>query len=80
MSSDGISIDSGGDINLKAKGNINIKANKNIALETSMGDVSTKGKNITNKANMSFSAQGSVSSEIKSTGNTTVKGLMVMIN
>jgi len=80
MSSDGIVIKSGKDLTLKASGNINITAQKDITLKTSMGDVTTKGKNITEKANMSFSAQGSVSSELKSNGNTTVKGLMVMIN
>jgi len=80
MSSSGIVIKSNGDLNLKASGNINLDAQKDITIKTSMGDVTTKGKNITEKATMSYSAQASVSSEIKSNGNTTVKGLMVMIN
>ena len=52
------------DIELDAPGKIVAKANTNIDLE----------------AQASFSAQGNAQAEVKSSGTTTIKGAMVMIN
>lgn len=68
---EGILISSPKDIEIKADGNITMKA---------VGDVDVEGMNVSNKANVAFSAEGSASSELTSSGQTTVKGSMVMIN
>ena len=64
MDSNGIKIKSCMDIELDAPGKIVAKANTNIDLE----------------AQASFSAQGNAQAEVKSSGTTTIKGAMVMIN
>lgn len=79
LSDSGILIDSPKDITISAKGKINITATGNLAME-SKADVTEKGTNITHTANAAFTAKGSASSEISSSGQTTVKGSMVMIN
>ena len=67
----GILLSSPKDIEIKADGNISL---------TAVGDVSVEGMNVSNKANVAFSAEGSASAELSSSGQTTVKGSMVMIN
>jgi len=64
MESNGISLNSNGDIEIKAGGSIKVEA----------------GTSLNAKAQTSFKAQGSASSEISSTGTTTVKGSIVKIN
>ena len=76
----GILIDSSKDITLKAAGKIDITANQNITTKSSGGDVAIQGLNVNAKAQVAFSAQGSASAELKASGQTTVKGAMVMIN
>jgi len=63
MDSQGITIDSNGDITMKARGDINMD-----------------GINIAQTASAAFKASGSASAELSASGNTTVKGAMVMIN
>ena len=64
-------MDSNG-ISLNSKGNIEIKAGGSIKVEA--------GTSLNAKAQTSLKAQGTASSEISSTGTTTIKGSMVKIN
>ncbi len=64
LNSDGITIETTGDLNLKAGGDININA----------------GTNLNAEANAGFTAKGSGSAEISSSGQTVVKGSLVQIN
>jgi len=79
LSDSGILIDSPKDITISAKGKINITATGNLAME-SKADVTEKGTNITHTANAAFTAKGSASAEVSSSGQTKVKGAMVNIN
>lgn len=79
MNDSGISMDSPKDIKITAKGNVNISATSNISLKAN-ADVKVDGLNITNNAQVGFTAKGSASAEISASGQTTVKGAMVMIN
>lgn len=76
---EGILMSSPKDITIKADGKIDLQAISNIGIE-SKADVGVQGLNVSNKANVSFSAQGSASAELSSSGQTTVKGSLVMIN
>lgn len=58
---------------------VTIESAKNIILKAT-GDIKAEGINIENKASASFKAEGSGGAELKSSGQTTVKGSMVMIN
>lgn len=75
----GITLDSPKDIGISAKGKISIDAVGAIAI-SSKADVKITGLNISNSANVGFTAKGSASAELSASGQTTVKGAMVMIN
>jgi uncharacterized protein involved in type VI secretion and phage assembly len=79
MDDKGITLDSPGDINLKSKGNVNIEATSNISLKAT-SDLKGEGLNIDMSAQTGFTAKGNATAEISASGNTTVKGAMVMIN
>ncbi len=64
MTSDGITIESSGDINIT----------------TSSGDVNVEGMNITNSANSQFKGEGNGGAEISSSGQTAISGSIVAIN
>lgn len=76
---DGIYIDSAKDIVMSAKGKVTITAVGNIE-STSNADIKSQGLNINNNANVGFVAKGAASAELSASGQTTVKGAMVMIN
>jgi Rhs element Vgr protein len=75
----GILMDSPKNIVLSAKGNINISATLDITIKSS-ADVKVDGLNIENNAQVGFIAKGNTTAEISASGQTTVKGAMVMIN
>lgn len=79
MAAAGITISSAKDITLKATGKIAVQANLDIGIKATT-DLNLEGLNVNGKAQLAFSAQGTATAELKSTGNTSVKGLMVMIN
>ena len=79
LSPDGIVLDSPKDISITAKGKITIDAMDAIAV-SSQADVSVKGLNVNHEANVGFVAKGNASAELSASGQTTVKGAMVMIN
>ena len=76
---DGIFVDSAKDIVMSAKGKVTISAVGNIE-STSKADIKSQGLNINNNANVGFVAKGAATAELSASGQTTVKGAMVMIN
>jgi Rhs element Vgr protein len=79
MTSSGIELKSGKDITIEATGSINLKATSKINI-TAQQDVAVTGLNITNTANMGFTAKGNATAEVSASGQTTIKGGIVMIN
>jgi uncharacterized protein involved in type VI secretion and phage assembly len=79
LSESGIALDSPKDITLTAKGGITLDAVNAIGL-TSKADVKAAGLNIACDAQVGFTAKGAASAELSASGQTTVKGAMVMIN
>lgn len=79
MDSNGISLSSAKDITLKAKGNITMDATMKLS-GTAKQDVSLEGMNVTVKAQTHATVKGNASAELSASGQTIVKGAMVMIN
>lgn len=79
LSESGILLDSPKDISISAKGKISIEAVGEIGI-TSKADVSVEGLNVNHSASVGFVAKGNASAELSASGQTTVKGAMVMIN
>jgi len=79
LSQSGIVLDSPKDISITAKGKISLDAIGEISV-SSKADVSVDGLNINQTAKVGFTAKGSASAELSASGQTTVKGAMVMIN
>jgi Rhs element Vgr protein len=79
LSESGIVLDSPKDISVTAQGKITLDAVGEIGV-TSQADVSVKGMNVNQEADVGFTAKGSASAELSASGQTTVKGAMVMIN
>lgn len=75
----GITLDSPKDIKITAKGGITLDAVGAISI-SSKADVKTTGLNVNNEAQVGFVAKGAASAELSASGQTTVKGAMVMIN
>ncbi|MGH9562935.1 MAG: type VI secretion system tip protein VgrG [Terracidiphilus sp.] len=79
MSSSGITIDSPGNITVKATGQIQIKAQTSVAVEATT-DLSMKGLNVSAEAQVAAAVKGQAQAELSASGQTTVRGAMVMIN
>ena len=79
MDDSGITLDSAKDISLSAKGNIDLSATSGINLKAN-SDLTADGANIQLSAKAGFMAKGNATAEISASGQTTVKGAMVMIN
>lgn len=79
LSPSGISLESPKDITLSAKGSMSLDAVGAITI-TSKADVQAKGLNVTCQGQVAFAGKGSASAELSASGQTTVKGAMVMIN
>lgn len=75
----GITVESSKDLILKAKMNINIEAGSALNM-TAKTNVKTEGLNIETKAKTTLKLQGTASAELSASGQTIVKGAMVMIN
>ena len=80
MSESGIEMKSDKNITIHATQNLTLKGDMGVSIESSGGDVSIKGMNIKNDANVEFSARGSAQAELVGGAQTTIKGAMVMIN
>lgn len=79
MDSGGITLTSAKDITLKAKGGITLDATSKIS-GTAKSDISLDGMNVKVQAKMGATVKGNATAELSATGQTTVKGAMVMIN
>lgn len=79
LSANGIVLDSPKDIKISAKGGITLDAVNAISV-TSKADVKSSGLNVNCDAQIGFTAKGAATAELSASGQTTVKGAMVMIN
>lgn len=79
MDKDGITLSSAKDITLKAKGNITMDATMKLS-GTAKQDASLEGLNVKVQAKMGATVKGNATAELSASGQTTVKGAMVMIN
>lgn len=79
MNSSGISMDSPKDIVIKSSGDIKLDAAGKIEIKANM-DATTEAMNITQCANVAYTAKGNASAELSASGQKTVKGAMVIIN
>lgn len=79
MDSGGITLTSAKDIKLKAKGGITMDATMKLSAAAKQ-DVSLEGLNVKVQAKVGASVKGNATAELSATGQTTVKGAMVMIN
>jgi Rhs element Vgr protein len=79
LSDAGIKLDSPKDIVISAKGKITLDA-VGVASVTSKADVKVAGLNIECAAQVGFTGKGSATAELSASGQTTVKGALVMIN
>ena len=79
LSPDGIILDSVKDISINTKAKLTIDATAGIEI-SSQADVKVSGLNINQTANVGFAAKGNATAEVSSSGQTTVKGTLVMIN
>jgi len=79
LSESGIALDTRKDIKLTAHGGITLDAINAISI-TSKADVRTAGLNISCEAQSNFTGKGSATAELSASGQTTVKGALVMIN
>ena len=75
----GIALDSPKDIKIKATGGVSIEATGKIELKATQ-DLSAEGMNLNLKAQVGLAAKGTATAEFSASGQTTLKGAMVMIN
>lgn len=80
MNSSGIALSSPADISLKADGKVDISGTAGINLSSSTGDLTGDGLNVTLEAQVAMKAAGNATAEFSASGQTTLKGAMVMIN
>lgn len=79
MDAAGITIGSANDIVMTAKGKITADADMAIAL-TATADLVASGLNVTAQAQVAIACTGNASAELSASGQTIVRGAMVMIN
>jgi Rhs element Vgr protein len=79
LSSSGIDLNSAKDITIKATGGITLDATSKVTISAKQ-DVAVTGLNVNATANVGFTAKGNATAEISASGQTTVKGAIVMIN
>lgn len=79
LNDSGIELDSSKDIKISATGNIDLSAKQGVSIKANT-DVTVGGANISLSADVGVTAKGNASAEISASGQTTVKGAMVMIN
>ena len=79
MDKDGIALSSAKDIKLTAKGNIAIDATMKLT-GTAKQDAALEGMNVTVQGKVGATVKGNATAELSASGQTTVKGAMVMIN
>ncbi|WP_448874593.1 type VI secretion system tip protein VgrG [Desulfobulbus propionicus] len=76
---EGILLQSPKDISVSAQGKISLEAVQQISIK-SKADINISGLNITQEAQVGVTAKGNATAELSASGQTTIKGAMVMIN
>lgn len=79
LGTEGIALDSPKDIKCTAKGGITLDAVGAISI-SAKADVKAQGMNVSCQGQVGFKAEGAASAELSASGQTTVRGAMVMIN
>jgi Rhs element Vgr protein len=79
MSDSGIKLESKKDISIDTKGKFNVSAVGGINL-SSKGDLKGEGLNVEFSGKVGFTGKGSAKAEVSASGQTVIKGAMVMIN
>jgi len=79
LSDSGVALDSPKDISITATGKITLDAVDAVAI-SSKADVTAEGLNVEMTAQVGFTGKGSATAEVSASGQTTIKGAMVMIN
>ena len=79
LNDSGIVLNSASDIKFTAKGGISLDATAAIEIN-SKADVKVTGLNINQEAKVGLVAKGSATAELSASGQTVIKGAMVMIN
>jgi uncharacterized protein involved in type VI secretion and phage assembly len=79
MAEGGISLTSPKDIKMTATGSVAISGKAGVTV-SSDADVKISGMNVSAEAEIAMTAKGNASAELSASGETTVKGAMVMIN
>lgn len=80
MAPEGVTITSAGNISLQADQKLSIKGGLGVDIQSNEGDVSLDALNIKEQAQMSYSAQGSMTAEVRAGAELILNGAMVMIN
>lgn len=80
LSDAGIALTSGKDIKISATGNISIEATGKLSLDAKQDLAATSSMNISHTAQIGFTGKGNATAELSASGQTTVKGGIVMIN
>jgi Rhs element Vgr protein len=79
LSKGGVTVSSASNLKLTAKGNVSIEAGGNLTM-AAKANATLEGAQVAHKAKAKFSANGAASAELTSSGQLTVRGLMVKIN
>lgn len=79
MNESGITMSSAKDINIKAAGNLNLTGTGGVNIKSD-ADAKMDGLNIQMTAQVGFTGKGNGTAEVSASGQTTIKGAMVMIN
>ncbi|ALL06180.1 type IV secretion protein Rhs [Pedobacter sp. PACM 27299] len=80
LSAEGITMNSPKNINIHADQKINLSGTQGVLIQAAAGDVSLTGINIKQEAESQFSAEGSMTVQIKSGMELSLKSAMIMIN
>ncbi|WP_085315872.1 type VI secretion system tip protein VgrG [Derxia lacustris] len=79
LGTSGILLDSPKDITLTATGNIKLSATGKVEIAATQ-DLKASGLNVTAEAQVALTVKGTATAELSASGQTTVKGALVMIN
>lgn len=80
ISDNGLLLSSESDIKINSSNKVSIEGKAGVSISSSLDNVDLNGMNITHDAKGAFKAQGAASCEVSASGQTTIKGAMVMIN
>ena len=80
MSDSGIKMESKKDIAIDTKGKFSVSAVSGINLAVKSGDLKGEGLNVEFNGKVGFTGKGNAKAEVSASGQTVIKGAMVMIN